>query len=388
MRITRVIAVLAVVSAIAAPIAVAFGFDDSVNPPDGTVGVPYNFKFVARAGCPPYQFVVKSGALPAGLSMDSGGTVSGTPTTAGGASFWIEIRDTGCGPSATCPPAGISCSEPSQRPFSINIAAKLTVTTGPLAPATVGTPYSVKLTADGGGTQTWSIAGGALPAGIALAANGTLSGTPTADVPAPVGFTVKVTDGSRTDTKNLALDVVKPMAVTPVTVPVAEVGHAIKPFTLAPTGGRAPYAPTVTGQPEWLTFDPTAGFSGTPEAAGTFPFQVAFKDAYGNQVTANLSLVVKAKVAAKTTKLLATKVGKTYRIVLRSTGGVAPLTWRVTSGKFPVGIRLDRKTGVLSGKPRKAGTYPLTFTVTDKLGETSEVSLRLNVAAIKKAKTK
>jgi len=388
MRITRFIAVVAVIAAIAAPVALGFGFTDGHNPPSGTVGVPYSFKFVADGGCPPYNIVLKSGALPSGLSLDSGGTLSGTPSAPGVASFWLEVRDTGCGPSATCPPAGISCSNPSQRPFTIEIGSKLTVTTGPLAPATVGVPYSVKMTADGGGSQTWSIASGTLPAGLTFGADGTLSGTPTADVPAPVVFTVKVTDGSRTDTKNLSLDVVKPLAVTPLTVPVTEVGHAIKPFTVAPTGGRAPYAPTVTGHPQWLTFDPTAGFSGTPEAAGTFPFQVSFKDAYGNQVTANLSLVVKAKVAAKTAKLPATKVGKTYRIVLRSAGGVAPFTWRVTSGKFPVGIRLDRKKGVLSGKPRKAGAYPLTFTVTDKLGETSEASLQLNVASAKKPKKK
>lgn len=383
MRITRVVAVVAVIAAIAAPAALAFGFTDGHSPPSGTVGVPYSFKFVADGGCPPYNIVLKSGALPSGLSLDSGGTLSGTPTSSGVASFWLEVRDTGCGPSATCPPAGISCSNPSQRPFSIEIGSKLTVTTGPLAPATVGTPYAVKLTADGGGSQSWSIVSGALPAGLALGADGTLSGTPTADVPEPVVFTVKVTDGSRSDTKNLQLDVVKPLAVTPVTLAVGEVGHPLKPFTVTATGGRAPYAPTVTGQPEWLTFDPTTGFSGTPEAAGTFPFQVSFKDAYGSQATANLVLVVKPKVVVKTVKLTATKVGKNYRIVLRSAGGVAPFTWRVTSGKFPVGIRLDRKKGLLSGKPRKAGIYPLTFTVTDSLGETSEVSLKLNVAAVK-----
>ena len=71
-----------IVAAIAVPVALAFGFDDGVNPPGGTVGTPYSFQFKGRNGCPPYTFVLKSGALPPGLSVDSGGTVSGTPTEA------------------------------------------------------------------------------------------------------------------------------------------------------------------------------------------------------------------------------------------------------------------------------------------------------------------
>jgi hypothetical protein len=83
-----------------------------------------------------------------------------------------------------------------------------------------------------------------------------------------------------------------------------------------------------------------------------------------------------------------TKVGKLYQATLRTVGGVAPFTWKVTAGKFPVGIRLDRKAGVLSGMSRKAGTFPLTFMVTDSLGETSDVSLTLTVNALPKKKMK
>jgi len=380
MRITRVLVVLAAIAAIAVPAALAFGFVDGQKPPGGLVGTAYSYKFVGSGGCPPYVFVMKAGSLPAGLSLGSDGTVSGTPTAAGIADFWVEIRDTGCGPSPTCPPAGISCSTPSQREYSIEITAKLTVTTAsPLAHATVGTPYSVKLTADGGGSQTWSLASGTLPAGLALAADGTLSGTPTADTPTPASFSVKVTDGSRTDNKTLQLDVVKPLTVTAPTLPVGEVEHDLKPAKVVATGGREPYAYSLVGAPSWLTIDPASGaLTGTPDAAGTFPVQASVKDAYGTATT-NLVVVVKNKVAVKTTKLPATKVGRPYRWLLRAGGGVAPLTWKVTSGKFPVGIRLDRKTGVLCGTARKAGSYPLTFTVKDSYGETSDVSLTLNV---------
>ena len=391
-RFTRILVYLAVVAAIAVPVAMAFGFDDTVNPPDGVQGTPYSFQFKGRAGCPPYEFVHTVGPLPPGLSLSSSGLLSGTPTTAGSFSFWIEMHDLGCTntPGNSCPPNGISCSTPSQRPFTVEITAKLTVSTAsPLPNGGVGVPYSLKLTADGGGSQTWSLVAGALPAGLSLGADGTISGTPTAALTAPVDFTVKVTDGSRTDTKTLRLDVVTPVAVTAPTVPATEIGHVVKPTTLVATGGRAPYTWAVTGNPSWLTFDPaTAAFTGTPDAPGSFPFQATVKDVYGTTANVNVLVVVKAKLAVTTARLPVSKVGKLFRAVLHTNGGVVPISWKTTSGKFPVGIRLDRKTGVLSGKPQKAGTFPLTFTARDVLGETSEVSLVLTVNPAKKAKKK
>jgi len=57
---------------------------------------------------------------------------------------------------------------------------------------------------------------------------------------------------------------------------------------------------------------------------------------------------------------------------------VGPFTWKA-SGKFPVGLRFNRATGVLSGAARKAGKFPLRFTVRDSLGESSAKSLVLTV---------
>ena len=167
-----------------------------------------------------------------------------------------------------------------------------------------------------------------------------------------------------------------PLAATAPTIPASEVGHLLKPTTLAATGGRAPYTWALVSGPAWLPFDPaTASFTGTPDAAGSFPLQLTVKDVYGATATLNVLVAVKAKLALKTARLPVTKVGKLFSATLHTNGGVGPFSWKVTSGKFPVGIRLNRTTGVLSGKAQKAGTFPLTFTVTDTLGETSEVSL-------------
>lgn len=266
-----------------------------------------------------------------------------------------------------------------------NAPVQLAVTNDSLGPATVGSPYSVTLTATGSGTLTWSVASGVLPAGLTLDTDGRLSGTPTTATPTPASLVVKVTDGAQVDTKSLRIDVVEPLAVPQPTFPAAEVGHALTTRPLLATGGRSPYTWALAGAPAWITFDPASALlNGMPTAAGSFPLQASVEDAYGTTATLDLVVTVNARVRISPTKLPVAKVGKLYRATLRTVGGVPPFTWKATSGKVTVWIRIDRKLGILSGRPGKAGAYPLKFTVTDSLGATSAVSLTLPVRALPK----
>src|ERR1700732_4519902 len=49
---------------------------------------------------------------------------------------------------------------------------------------------------------------------------------------------------------------------------------------------------------------------------------------------------------------------------LSATGGTAPYTWAVTMGTLPAGLTLS-SSGMISGAPTTAGTFPFTVTVTD-----------------------
>jgi putative Ig domain-containing protein len=50
-------------------------------------------------------------------------------------------------------------------------------------------------------------------------------------------------------------------------------------------------------------------------------------------------------------------------------------------GLLPAGMKLNARTGQLSGTPRKAGTYRLRLQVTDKLGVHSAAGFVLKVNA-------
>ena len=152
--------------------------------PAGQVAVPYSQTIAVSGGTSPYVFSVSTGSLPAGLSLASAtGSVSGTPTKAGSFSFTVQVTDH-IGATAT-------------QTYTLTVSAvslPVITTTSPLPNGTIGFSYSATLAATGGTTPyAWSIASGALPAGLALnATTGTIAGTPSAS--GTFTFIASVTD--------------------------------------------------------------------------------------------------------------------------------------------------------------------------------------------------
>ncbi|QXW19640.1 autotransporter domain-containing protein [Comamonas aquatica] len=152
------------------------------------VGVAYSQSIAAAGGTAPYTYAI-SGSLPTGLTFASNGILSGTPTVAGSYNFTVIATDSSTGAGA--PFAG-------SRAYSVTVAAPtlvLSPASGSLPSATVGWAYSQSFTAsDGTAPYTYAITSGSVPTGLSLAANGTLSGTPT--VAGSYNFTVTTTDSS------------------------------------------------------------------------------------------------------------------------------------------------------------------------------------------------
>lgn len=414
LRLALVVALVSVLGAIAATAAFALAFDDAepcrdTQPvfvcPGGTVDASYSIQLIGRGGCGPdppneglpYQYRILNGALPAGLTLSKSGVISGSPTSAGTARFWVELSDEDPPSQSWCLP------KKAEREFSITIEPRVLVTTQSAGPGTVGSPYTLNLTAamkiapdatsPPSSPLTWSVVAGTLPPGIALnSSTGALSGTPTTE--GDYGFTVKaaLADG-RSDTKGLSIAVRRPITITGTGL-FGSAGTSVGsgalvrtevgvPFlaTLAASGGTGEYTWTITegALPPGVAMA-NGNFLGRPKAAGVYRVSISAADTEGR--TANFPAVVTVanRLAFVTQKMKPGKVGRKYRMKLVATGGVLPKTWKKVSGKLPKGLRLDRKLGIVSGTPKKAGRYRVVFEVTDTLGVKSKRSLKIKIA--------
>jgi subtilisin family serine protease len=259
-----------------------------------------------------------------------------------------------------------------------------TITTTSLPGGVVGTAYSQTLQATGGTPPfTWSVSSGVLPAGLTLnAGTGAVTGTPTSA--GTFSFTVRVTDSlSQFDTQDLSV-VVDPPPVPTVTTTSLPGGVVGTPYsqTLQATGGTPPYTWSLDSGslPPGLTLNAgTGAVTGTPTAAGAFPFTVRVTDSLSQFDTQDLSVDVASPPSpiVTTSSLPGGVVGTAYSQTLQATGGTPPYTWSLDTGSLPAGLSLNPSTGAVTGTPTSNGTSNFTARVTDSLSQfdTQELSL-------------
>jgi large repetitive protein len=398
-----------VVAAVAATVAHALAFDDAspcrdTHPdfvcPAGTVDSSYSITFQAGGGCGPalpYQYRILNGALPAGLSLSSNGVLSGTPTTAGTASFWVELSDEDPPSQSWCLP------KKAERPFSLTIEPRVLVTTESAAPGTVGSPYSLGLsaamksgpdsTAPPSSALNWTIVAGTIPPGVTLdASTGVLSGTPTTE--GAYGFTVQAAliDG-RSDTKGLTITVRQPLTIAATkpfaTSPLPTVWEVGVPFAskLIPSGGTGMYTFAVTegSLPTGMAVAADGSVVGKPTSAGVYRATLRLSDDEGRTADYAANFAVATRLAVRTRALRPGKVGRLYRAKVASIGGVLPRAWKIVRGPLPKGVRFDRRTGALRGIPKKPGRYRVAFQVTDGLKVVAKRSFRIIILGSKRS---
>ncbi|MBI4714843.1 MAG: putative Ig domain-containing protein [Nitrospirae bacterium] len=141
--------------------------------------------------------------------------------------------------------------------------------------------------------------------------------------------------------------------------------------SLTASGGFPPYTWSGSGSmaPTGLTLDPATGaITGVPSSAGIYPLTFHLMDATGNEVLKDLTMVVNPPPAITTTALAAATAGQPYQQALTKSGGTDPSVWGISSGALPPGIQLQPATGVLSGTPTSAGSYPFRVRLVDANG--------------------
>jgi hypothetical protein len=123
--------------------------------------------------------------------------------------------------------------------------------------------------------------------------------------------------------------------------------------------------------PSGVTFtdngDGTATLAGTPAAgtAGTYPITITASNGISPNASQDFTLTVVA-MDIITTALPVGAIKTPYSATLTAIGGNPPYMWSLAKGSDPLppGLKL-KAPGVISGKPKKAGTYSFTVRVVD-----------------------
>ena len=249
--------------------------------------------------------------------------------------------------------------------------------TSPL-PGMVGDGYSAPVSGVSGGASPYSytIASGALPAGVTLdAATGTITGRPSAG--GTFNFTIRATDSTTgtgpysVTSGPLTLTINPPtIAPTPATLPSASVGTPYSQ-TFWGSGGTAGYTFSMTAGslPAGMTLSTGGVLSGTPTAGGTFNFTVTALDSSTGTGPYSGSRAYAFTVNAPSIFITPTSLpngtaGTAYSQTVVASGGTSGYTYTVDSGALPSGLSLS-SGGILSGTPTASGSFSFTVKARD-----------------------
>jgi hypothetical protein len=315
--------------------------------------------------------------LPAWASINaSTGRISGTPSDLQAGTSTITVTATDAGNRTT---SAIITLVVQPTPLLV-----LSIT---LLPTTIqaGNAYSGTPTISGGRTPyTWSISGS--PSWMTFnTSTGAVGGTPAETQGGTSTITITAVDDiGRSASKTLILTVTTtPLPVSVSSVPTTATAGIAYSGTPTVTGGTAPYAWTINGQPAWMTISVSTGaMSGTPGSAdgGTSSITVTVTDATGRTGSASFSLATQALTVQLSGVPTGATLGEPYSGTVSQTNGTAPFAYSATG--LPAWATLNASTGAISGTPPATGyeaTIPVTFTVTDRNSASASGFLSLSV---------
>ena len=243
--------------------------------PTAIQGSPYSVTLQATGGIPPYRWSASAldvgldSNLPEGLTVNADGQLTGVPGyPAGIYQFQLDVVD--------------AANAQAHLPVAVVLEAPsgLRVADAPPVAGVVGNPYTFQFQAEGGAAPyQWSMLSGNPPDGLTLAADGTLSGTPTRPTSS---IAVLVTDVvGATAFAVVPLEIAPaPLEVPAFGFPDAVVGQHYEFALTEGNVGAPPSAWSVTAGalPPGLVIAPLlqccAQVSGEPTTIGSFSFQL------------------------------------------------------------------------------------------------------------------
>ena len=346
--------------------------------PAGTFTLNYATPLIAPTGSPiPIQvpvlshttpgvattFTITAGSLPPGLTLNLDGTITGTPTTPG--SYAVTITATNGTLTAassliiTVPPAAaLSLSYVTPQVFA------------------AGTPITARLATLGnatpGITTTFSLSLGSLPDGLALQADGSITGTPL--TPGVSLFAITAINGSRSVTANLSYTVTPSTGLglaytTPVTFAAGtSITAQSAALNNATPGVLTTYAVTSGTLPTGLTLNADGTITGTPTTPGVTTFTVTATNGARTATssptyTVTPSAALTESYPASPVFVAGTPISLQAPTITNATPGITT-TYAVTSGTLPAGLTLNTD-GTITGTPTTPGVTTFTVTATN-----------------------
>ncbi len=315
------------------------------------------------------------GTLPSWLALDAAtGTFSGTPPAMGTfGPFKVTARDT-------------ATDATSSASFTLVVAPARTVTVA-LADADLRQRRSGSVRADvrdAAGAATVTLKAGKLPVGMVLRDDGTLAGTPKVSGPYR-GIVLSVRDTLGTaDSRPATLTVLpdvgedgQPIAASIATTVGLVEGQGFEEQPVL-TGLKGPVTWSVAEGtlPAWAVLDPATGrLSGIPPAPGIVDGLVLqATDAQGVGARTNVF-----RLLVSVSPLLSVTLDRpAYEVKARVPFTLVPRVrnargegqaWTLYGGTLPAGLKLDDKTGTISGEAKEVAiARDLVLTVIDGTG--------------------
>ncbi|MCE4958060.1 putative Ig domain-containing protein, partial [Macrococcoides caseolyticum] len=178
-------------------------------------------------------------------------------------------------------------------------------------------------------------------------------------------FVLTVTDTTPPDvTQQEDVEVPEDQAITPIEIPI----------------DASSVSTTVTDLPEGLSYDDaTHQITGIPTTPGVYTVTITETDAANNSASSTFQIIVTDETAPVITPVSQLNVDEDQPItpiVLATDDSTAQIT--VTN--LPASLTYDAATKTISGTPANPGTYTVTVTATDEVGNTSTSDFTIVVA--------
>ena len=260
------------------------------------------------------------------------------------------------------------------------------ITTKSLAEGKTGMQYVTLLEASGKKPITWSKSG-TLPKGLKLDRYGTISGIPTKL--GTYNFTVTATNSEGSSTQNYKINITgdkyKKPKVSTKKIPAATQDEPYSTQLSCTGTGPITWSFANDNAPSGIYITEDGRIAGIPKDVGKFNIKVKAENNIGS-ATRTLTLSVNGIAPKILNEDLPAGMKKESYSAQVVAEGTPTIKWS-KSGKLPSGLKFNTRTGIFSGKPKKAETCRVSITARTKYGNDTRSFIIVVTEAAEKAET-